>query len=323
MAHIHNSPDRLNKARERLGYGSKPTNETKRVDDLLWTLLLLWTQQKKRSVPALSPDSVQAASSQAPATRLTNDVRSQKAAPQEKMVFPPVNVITLRADSFPDVASQTPVTRATNEVAVENAVSQEKTTPPRSNIQPGPRDYEQQETDLGGKEQDLQGTRKAHSGAGEVVESRVVDRQEQETPIREKALVPQDTERSTKEKGVFEDRAANLQEQLPKLIERQKMAAQQQETAQTKSQQNTQLALGPAQHRSGHTGKYQENEQRSFGPRLSSQGGVFVSGPSSYSLVKQEASSASSTNGSKNVMLPRFVDTIFFASTAISSRQYQ
>ncbi|KAF9335770.1 hypothetical protein BG006_010660 [Podila minutissima] len=313
MAHIHNSSERLNKARERLGHGNKPTNETERVDDLLWTLLLLRTQQKKRSVPALSLDSVTAASSQAPATRLTNDVRSQKAAPLEKMVPPPVNVITPRPDAFPDVASQTPVTQATNEVAVQNAVSQEKTIPPRSNIQPGPRDYEQQGADLRGKEQDLQGTRKAHSGAGEVVGSRIVDLQEQETPIKEKTPVPQGTKRSTKEKEVLEDGAANLQEYPLKFIERQKMAAQQQEAAQPKSQQNTQLASAPApaQHRSGHIGKYQENEQRSFTPRLSSQGGAFISGPSSYSLVKQEASSASSTNGSRKRDASSFQSTPF------------
>ncbi|KAF9305139.1 hypothetical protein BGZ74_011233 [Mortierella antarctica] len=53
MAHIHNSPDRLNKARERLGHGSKPTNETERVDNLLWTLLLSGRNKKSGASPPL------------------------------------------------------------------------------------------------------------------------------------------------------------------------------------------------------------------------------------------------------------------------------
>ncbi|KAF9315173.1 hypothetical protein BG003_003410 [Podila horticola] len=314
MAHIQDSPERLNKARERLGYGRKPISETERVDELLWTLLLLRTRQEKRIPPTPRSDSVPAASSsQASVSRPTNDLTTQKAASQEKTASRSMSTTTPGPDSSPAISPQAPVTRPTIGVAAQKAAPQEKaTSSTRNNGQPRPCDHEQ-EMYLGGNEQDLQGTKGAHSSAGEVIESQVLDRQEQDTIITEKTLVPQGIEGFTNEGEVFKDRAENLQEQLIKFMERQRKAAQRLGTAQPKSHQHTQLAsapapqgyrprpqaLSPAHHRPGQTGKYQEHEQRSLGPRLSSQGGAFVSGPPSCSLAVHEASSAPSMNGSR------------------------
>ncbi|KAG0019079.1 hypothetical protein BGZ81_009939, partial [Podila clonocystis] len=101
MAHIQDSHERLNQARERLGHGRKSSSETERIDELLWTLLLIRTRPETLSTSSSRPDSAMTASSQTPATRPTNDVRAQKIELQGKTVSCPVSATTPRTDSVP------------------------------------------------------------------------------------------------------------------------------------------------------------------------------------------------------------------------------
>lgn len=141
-------------------------------------LLLRTRQDKRKSATTPRSNSVPAVSLQTSVAHPTNDVAAQTAASQTP-VTPSTNRVAAQ-----NAASQTPVTSLTNEVAAQNVASHEnaasrvnEASPTGDDCQSESCDYEQQETELGGEEQDPQRPTMT-SKTGAAIESKVVDHQD-------------------------------------------------------------------------------------------------------------------------------------------------